>query len=62
MSYLVLKPKTKKEETFLKQLAEMLNVEYQKVSLKDYMKDIAESRKQFKQGKKVSLSSLANGI
>ncbi len=62
MSYLVLKPKSKKEETFLKQLAEMLNVEYQKVSLEDYVKDIAESRKQIKQGKKVSLTSLANGI
>ncbi len=62
MSYLVLKPKSKKEETFLKQLADMLNVEYQKISLEDYMKDISESRKQFKQGKKVSLASLANGI
>jgi hypothetical protein len=62
MSYLILKPKTKKEETFLKQLADMLNVEYQKISLKDYMKEIGESRKQIKQGKKVSLSSLMNGL
>jgi uncharacterized membrane protein YebE (DUF533 family) len=62
MSYLILKPKTKKEETFLKELADKLNVEYQSVSLKDYMSDIADSRKQIKQGKKVSLSSLANGL
>ena len=62
MSYLILKPKTKKEETFLKELADKLNVEYQRVSLKEYMADIAESRKQIKQGKKVSLSSLANGL
>lgn len=62
MSYLILKPKTKKEETFLKQLADKMNVEYQSVSLKEYMADIADSRKQIKQGKKVSLSSLADGI
>ena len=62
MSYLILKPKTKKEETFLKELADKLNVEYQSVSLKEYMSDIADSRKQIKQGKKVSLSSLANGL
>ena len=62
MSYIVLKPKTKKEETFLKQLADMLNVEYQKISLEDYVNDIDESRKQIKQVKKVSLSSLMNGI
>ena len=62
MSYLILKPKTKKEETFLKQLADKLNVEYQSMSLKEYMADISESRKQIKQGKKVSLSSLANGL
>jgi uncharacterized membrane protein YebE (DUF533 family) len=62
MSYLILKPKTKKEETFLKELADKLNVEYQSVSLKEYMADITESRKQIKQGKKVSLSSLANGL
>ena len=62
MSYLILKPKTKKEETFLKQLADMMHVEYQKISLEDYMNDIAESRKQIKQGKKVSLTSLMNGI
>jgi hypothetical protein len=62
MSYLILKPKTKKEETFLKQLADKLNIDYQSVSLKDYIADITESRKQIKQGKKVSLSSLANGL
>lgn len=62
MSYLVLKPKTKKEEAFLKQLAEILNVDYQKISLEQYMEEISESRKQFKQGKKVSLTTLANGI
>lgn len=62
MSYLILKPKTKKEETFLKELADKLNVEYQSLSLKEYMADITESRKQIKQGKKVSLSSLANGL
>lgn len=62
MSYLILKPKSKKEETFLKQLADMLNVEYQHVSLKEYIADIAESRKQLKTGKKVSLTSLARGI
>ena len=62
MSYLILKPKSKKEETFLKQLADKLNIDYQQVSLKEYMADIAESRKQLKRGKKVSLSSLANGL
>jgi hypothetical protein len=62
MSYLILKPKSKKEETFLKQLADKLNVDYQHVSLKEYMADIEESRKQLKRGKKVSLSSLANGL
>jgi hypothetical protein len=62
MSYLIFKPKSKKEETFLKQLADKLNVDYQKISLKEYMGDIKDSRKQFKRNKKVSLSSLANGI
>ena len=62
MSYLVVMPKTKKEETFLKSLIEKLNIDYKKVSLKAYIDDIALSRKQFKQGKKVSLSSLINGI
>ena len=62
MSYLILKPKTKKEETFLKKLADKLNVDYQSMSLKEYMADITESRKQIKSGKKVSLSSLANGL
>lgn len=58
MSYIVLKPKTKKEEAFLKSLIEKLQIDYQQVSLKDYIKDILESRKQFKQGKKISLNSL----
>ncbi len=62
MSYIVIKPKSKKEETFLRSLIEKLNIDYKKVSLKDYIKDITESRQQFKQGKKVSLSSLSNGI
>ena len=62
MSYLILKPKSKKEEAFLKQLADKLNIDYQHVSLKEYMADIEESRKQLKRGKKVSLSSLANGL
>jgi hypothetical protein len=62
MSYLILKPKSKKEETFLKQLADKLNVDYQQVSLKKYMADIEESRRQLKRGKKVSLSSIANGL
>ena len=62
MSYLILKPKTKKEETFLKQLADKLNIDYQSLSIKEYMADIAESRKQIRKGKKVSLSSLANGL
>lgn len=42
MSYLILKPKSKKEETFLKQLADKLKVDYQSVSLKEYMADIEE--------------------
>jgi hypothetical protein len=62
MSYLLLKPKSKKEEAFLKSLIEKLDVEYTKVSLEDYIKEIAESRRQFGKGKKVSLSSLANGL
>jgi hypothetical protein len=62
MSYLIFKPKSKKEENFLKELADKLNVEYQKISLKEYMKNIATSRAQFKKGKKVSLASLANGL
>ena len=62
MSYLILKPKSKKEETFLKQLADKLNVDYQQVSLKKYMADIEESRRQLKRGKKVSLSSIAKGL
>jgi hypothetical protein len=62
MSYLILKPKTKKEETFLKQLIDKLNIDYQSVSLKQYMADITDSRKEIKKGKKVSLSSLANGL
>ena len=62
MSYLILKSKSKKEEAFLKELANKLNIDYQQVSLKEYMADIEESRKQLKRGKKVSLSSLANGL
>jgi len=62
MSYLILKPKSKKEATFLKQLADKMNIDYQQLSLKEYMADIEESRKQLKRGKKVSLSSLANGL
>ena len=62
MGYIVLKPKSKREELFLQNLIEKLNVEYKKISLKDYMRDISESRKQIKKGKKVSLSSIANGI
>jgi hypothetical protein len=62
MSYLILKPKSKKEEIFLKQLADKLNIDYQEISLKEYIADIEESRRQIKRGKKVSLSSLANGL
>jgi len=62
MSYFVLKPKSKKEASFIKDLIEKLQIEYTKVSLEDYIQQIAERRKQIKQGKKVSLSSLTNGI
>ena len=62
MSYLVVMPKSKKEETFIKSLIEKLNIDYKKVSLETYLTDISESRKQFKQGKKVSLASLTHGI
>ena len=62
MSYLLLKPKSKKEEIFLKSLIEKLDIDYTKVSLESYIKDITESRSQFSKGKKISLTSLANGI
>ena len=62
MSYLVLKPKTKKEENIIRQIAELLKVDCKEVSIDSYIRDIAESRKQIKSGKKVSLKDLANGI
>lgn len=62
MSYLVLKPKTKKEESILKQIAELLKVDYKEISLEAYIRDIAESRRQIKSGKKISLKDLENGI
>lgn len=62
MSYLVINPKSKKEELFLKSLIEKLNVDYKQVTLENYIRDITDSRKQFKRGKKVSLTSLINGI
>jgi hypothetical protein len=62
MSYLVLKPKTKKEESILKQIAELLKVDYKEISIETYIRDIAESRRQIKSGKKISLKDLENGI
>jgi len=55
VAYLVLKPKTKKEESILRQIAELLKVDCKEISLKEYILHIAESRRQIKSGKKVSL-------
>lgn len=62
MTYLVLKPKTKKEESIIRQIADLLRVDYKEISLEEYISHIAVSRKQIKAGKKVSLKELENGI
>ena len=62
MSYLVLKIKSKREEKVIKQIAELLNMDYKQVSPKEYLRQIAQSRKQIKAGKKISLKELENGI
>lgn len=62
MSYLVLKPRSKKEEALIKQFAELLNLDYKSISVQRYLRDIVESRQQFKAGKKISLKDLEDGI
>lgn len=62
MSYLVIHPKSKKEQTFLKNLIDKLNIEYQEVTIQEYVRDISESRQQIKKGKKITLTSLLNGL
>lgn len=62
MSYLVLKLKTKKEENVIRQIADLLKVDYKKITLEEYIRNIAESRKQIKSGKKISLKALEDGI
>jgi len=58
MSYLVMKPKSKKEEAVLKQIAELLNVDYKKITLDEYIRQIAARRKEMKAGKKVALKDI----
>ena len=62
MSYLVLKANSKKEENIIKQFAELLKLDYKEISLKEYVQQITESRKQIKAGKKISLRDLENGL
>ena len=62
MAYLVLNPKTKRKESIIRQIAELLNVDYKKITLREYIRHITESRRQIKSGKKVSLKDLENGI
>ena len=58
MSYLVLEAKTKKEEAIIKQFADLMKFDYRKIQLSTYIKDITESRKQIKMGKKISINNL----
>jgi hypothetical protein len=62
MAYFVLKPRTKKEEALIKQFAEMNRLSFKTVALKKYTRDISESRKEIKAGKKISLSDLEDGL
>ena len=62
MSYVILNPKSRREESLIRQFAEKMKLDLKRISLEEYINQIAESRREIKAGKKVSLKDLENGI
>ena len=46
----------------IRQFAQRMKLDFKEISLEEYIQQIAESRKQIKDGKTISLNELVRGI